>query len=240
MARIDFTEYTRLRDIVQKRQKRLVQAGKMEPVHFPTVREIKSGWVDPGAALNAIKDFYSGGSTLKAVKQTGLVPTVPAFQEQPKPRPLTSAEKRERKRRSDRLYRQRERIKNTSETPEIAAQRSKYLKALQTLQKKGFNIGGLDLGSMTPKQAQDFVEYMEYRFSQGDFNQVYVIDKFVKQYSELQKQGYSTEKLKADFDKFMEDRTALEGKRDSMEGITESQLNNYWDLFIDDEDDLPF
>ena len=41
MPRNDFSEYTRIRDIVQKRIKRAVKAGLAPMVHVPTVKEIK-------------------------------------------------------------------------------------------------------------------------------------------------------------------------------------------------------
>ena len=41
----------------------------------------------------------------------------------------------------------------------------------------GRNIG-INLRSMSPAQAEAFVEYMDYRFSQGDYKRKYVIDEF--------------------------------------------------------------
>ena len=70
---IDFKEYTRLRDIVVKRNKRAVSAGLMPPVHFPTVKEIRAGFVDAKSALEAVKNFYSSGSQVKAIRETGAI-----------------------------------------------------------------------------------------------------------------------------------------------------------------------
>ena len=51
MAKFNSAEYTKLRDIAQKRQKRLSAAGYAAPIHIPTVKEIKAGIVSPGLAL---------------------------------------------------------------------------------------------------------------------------------------------------------------------------------------------
>ena len=79
MSKFDNKEYTRLRDIVVKRNKRAVEAGLMPLVHFPTIREIKAGVVSPGEAMQAVKGYYSGGSQVKAIRETGLVPEFKTF-----------------------------------------------------------------------------------------------------------------------------------------------------------------
>ena len=230
MRGIDFKEYTRLRDIVQKRQKRASAAGLAAPVYFPTVKEIRSGWVDAQAALQAVKSYYSGGSTLRAIRQTGLVPEVRKFEVQPQKPKLSDAEKRQKKREQDRLYRQRQKVRKAADSDKKAKEYVGYLKALQTLQARGFKTG-LDLAKMTPALAQAFAEYMEYRFSQGDFNQTYVIDEFVRDFSRIMKEGYTGEQIKGDFEKFLEDRSRLENRRLNMEGLTEGEFMYYWNEF---------
>lgn len=230
MRGIDFKEYTRLRDIVQKRQKRAAQAGLASPIHFPTVREIRSGWVDAQAALQAVKGYYSGGSTLRAIRQTGLVPEVERFEVQPEKPKLSDTEKRKKKREQERLYRQRQKVRKTAISDKKAKEYIGYLKALQTMQARGFNVG-IDLSKMTPGEAQAFAEYMEYRFSQGDFNQTYVIDEFVRDFSKIMKKGYTGSQIKADFEKFIEDRSKLENRRLNMEGITSEEFMVYWNQF---------
>ena len=54
---IDFKEYTRIRDIVVKRNKRAAAAGLAPLVHFPTVKEIRAGYVPAKEALQAVKGF---------------------------------------------------------------------------------------------------------------------------------------------------------------------------------------
>lgn len=238
MARMDFKEYTRIRDIVVKRNKRAVAAGLAAPVHFPTVKEIRSGFVDAGQALRAVQGFYSAGSTVKAIRQTKLVPQMPTFPVMPAERKLSADEKKERKRAADRAYRQRRKIRDVAINPEKARKYEGYLKALKTVtsvwKKAGFDLG-LDLGSMTPQQAQAFVEYMDYRFSQGDFNQRYVIDEFIQDFSKLMKQGYKGSQITKDFENFLEERSRLSAAADSMEGMSNSQIMSMWDQFVNRE-----
>lgn len=251
MRQIDYKEYTRLRDIVQKRAKRLTAQGLAEPVHFPTVKEIRSGWVSGPEAWQAVRDYYSGGSTVKAVKQTGLVPELKSFQVQPEVESLSDEARKAKRKRQDRLYRQRRQIRKHSTSKAQAKKYESYLKALDTVantwKKSGFNIG-IDLQSLTPAQAQAFAEYMDYRFSQGDFNQHYVIDEFIQDFSKLVNKGYKPKDIIFDFEKFMEDRSLLEQRSENMEGATPEVVNGFWKEFIyhddeyDDEYDdyLPF
>ena len=235
MAKRDFSEYTRLRDIAQKRQKRLAAAGLAEPIKIPTVRDIKSGYVDPGQAMRQLQNYLSGGSTVKAARQTGLVPEFRQFPSAPPKKKRTPEEQKELKRLRDRQYRQRKRIIETTGDTEKQKGRINLLKAVATLGRKGFALFGVDVNKMTPAEAADFVEYMEYRFSQGDFTNKYVIDRFVKEYDALKKKGYDTQTLKKDFDKFLEDRGQLRTRSDNMEGLTTDELNDLWSEFIGEE-----
>ena len=232
----DFSEYTRLRDIAQKRMKRLSGAGLAPAVHFPTVREIRSGIVEKSTALKELKAYLSGGSTVTAVRQTGLVPVFKSYPMLPKPEPLTAQQKKERRREQQRWYRQRKKIRETSITPEKARKYEGYLKALDTVskawKKKGFNIG-IDLKSLSPSEAQAFVEYMEYRFAQGDFTQRYVIDEFIQDFSKLLSRGHKPAEITADFDRFLAQRAALSGRSDSMTGLSSSEVMGLWDQYID-------
>ena len=234
MARMDFKEYSRIRDIVVKRNKRAVAAGLAAPVHFPTVKEIRSGFVDAGQALRAVQNFYSGGSTVKAIRQTKLVPQMPTFPVMPTERRLSPDEKKERKRAADRAYRQRRKIRDIAINPEKARKYEGYLKALKTVtsvwKQSGFDLG-LDLGSMTPQQAQAFVEYMDYRFSQGDFKQRYVVDEFIQDFSKLMQSGYKPGQITSDFEQFLENRGQLQGRSDAMEGLSNAESMSLWHEF---------
>lgn len=236
MAKFDSKEYTRIRDIVVKRNKRAAEAGLMPLVHFPTVKEIKTGFVNPQMALKAVKDYYSSGSQVKAIRQTGLAPAVQIFPEMPKPKPVTSAEQKERRREQQRSYRRRKRVRETAISPEKARKYESYLKALETVsktwRKAGFNIG-IDLKTLTPSQAQAFVEYMDYRFAQGDFTQRYVIDEFIQDFSKLLSRGHSANQITTDFNQFLENRSQLQNRASSMEGLTNAEIMNLWDEFTE-------
>lgn len=237
MARIDFKEYTRLRDIVQKRIKRAVKAGLAPMVHVPTVKEIKAGIVDPTEALRALKGYYSGGSQVKTIRQTGLVPEFRSFPTLPELPPLSSAEKKQRDRERQREYRRRRKVRETALSPEKGKKYESYLKALETVsrtwKRAGRNIG-IDLRSLTPTQAQAFVEYMDYRFSQGDFTQRYVIDEFIQDFSKLLSKGHSAKNIVNDFNLFLENRMQLQGRMENMEGISSWEFMGLWDDFIGD------
>ena len=237
VKQIDFKEYTRIRDIVQKRIKRAVKAGLAPMVHVPTVKEIKAGIVDPSEALRALKGYYSGGSQVKAIRQTGIVPEFRSFPTLPEQPPLSSAEKKQRDRERQREYRRRRKVREAALTPEKGKKYESYLKALDTVSRTWKRAGrdiGIDLKSMTPAQAQAFVEYMDYRFSQGDFTQRYVIDEFIQDFSKLLSKGHSAKNIVSDFNLFLENRMQLQGRMENMEGIPSWQFMGLWDDFIGD------
>lgn len=231
---INFKEYTRIRDIVVKRNKRSAQAGLMPLVHFPTVAEIKAGYVDAGQAMRYLKQYYSGGSQVRAIRQTGMVPETKSFPVMPKPKPLSQEEQKARRREQQRRSRQRKKIRQTTPSPEKQKKYESYLKALETVQKawkkKNFDIG-IDLNSLTPSQAQAFVEYMDFRFSQGDFTQHYVIDEFIQDFSRLVKKGHKAENILMDYNKYLENRYGLSARESQMEGLSfQDTMESWYDM----------
>ena len=235
MAKFDFKEYTRIRDIVQKRIKRAVSAGLAPMVHVPTVKEIKTGIVDPQEALRALKGYYSGGSQVKTIRQTGIVPEFKSFPTLPELPPLSKEQKRQRERERQRDYRRRRKVRETAISPEKGRKYESYLKALESVSRTWRRAGrdiGIDLKSLTPSQAQAFVEYMDYRFSQGDFTQRYVIDEFIQDFSKLLSKGHSAKNIVNDFNLFLENRMQLQGRMENMEGIPSWEFSGLWDDFI--------
>ena len=235
MAKFDFKEYTRIRDIVQKRIKRAVSAGLSHMVHVPTVKEIKAGIVDPQEALRALKGYYAGGSQVKTIRQTGLVPEFKSFPTLPELPPLSKEQKRQRERDRQRDYRRRRKVRETAISPEKGKKYESYLKALESVSRTWRRAGrdiGIDLKSLTPSQAQAFVEYMDYRFSQGDFTQRYVIDEFIQDFSKLLSKGHSAKNIVNDFNLFLENRMQLQGRMENMEGIPSWEFSGLWDDFI--------
>ena len=235
VKQIDFKEYTRIRDIIQKRIKRANKAGLAPMVHVPTVKEIKAGLVSPSEAMRALKGYYSGGSQVKTIRQTGLVPEFKSFPSLPEEKPLSKSEKRQKQREYQRDYRRRKKVRETAITPEKGKKYESYLKALESVSRTWKRAGkdiGIDLRSLSPSQAQAFVEYMDYRFSQGDFTQRYVIDEFIQDFSKLLSKGHSAKNIVNDFNLFLENRMQLQGRMDSMEGIQSWEFSGLWDDFI--------
>ena len=232
---INFKEYTRIRDIVVKRNKRAAAAGLAPLVHFPTVKEIRAGYVNAKEALSALKGFYSSGSQVRTIRQTGLVPTIRKFPVMPPAPKISEETKRQRRRDQQREYRRRKKVREIALSPEKAKKYESYLKALETVsrtwKKQGFDIG-ISLKDLSPTQAQAFVEYMDYRFSQGDFTQRYVIDEFIQDFSKLLQKGHSAKDITSDFNQFLENRSQMQSRSASMEGLDNGQIQNLWDEFI--------
>lgn len=233
----DSKEYTRLRDIAQKRMKRAVSQGLSSPIHFPTVREIKAGIVDPGQAKRALSAFLSGGSTVKAIKQTGLVPEFRSFPQLPEKRRLTTEEEKARKRERDRLYRQRKRIREQARSETQSKKHESFLKALDTMSRQFKRMGrdlGLDLSKMTPGEAAAFTAYMEYRFAQGDFTQMYVIDEFIQDFSKLRQRGHKAGEIINDYQGWLAHQHDVKGRADNMDGLSGFETYSTWRNFVGD------
>lgn len=233
----DSKEYTRLRDIAQKRIKRAASQGIAPAVHVPTIREIRSGIVDPGQAMRELKKFISGGSTVTAIKQTGLVPEFRQFPTLPPKQKLSTEEKKARKRERDRFYRMRKRIEKQSVSEAQSKKQASYLKALQTISRQYKKMGrdlGIDLMSMTPSEAAAFSAYMDYRFAQGDFTQMYVIDEFIQDFSKLVNRGHKPGEIVNDFNLFLAHQNEVRSRADSMNGLSSADFNNMWFKFVGD------
>ena len=228
----DSKEYTRIRDIVQKRIKRASVAGLAPLVHVPTVKEIKSGIVSAREAMNALQDYYSGGSQVKAIRQTGIVPEFKSFPTLPEIK-LTDIEKKEKRREQSRRYRQYKKIK-AGYDEDLAEYKVNTFKSAITLYNQ-FKSAGFDLGfnpyEMTPTQARQLTEYISYRFAQADFKRKYIITDFIEDYGELIKQGYKPDEIIDDFNGFLEKRYRLDKNRLSMEGLTAKEASKYWKEF---------
>ena len=130
-----FKEYTKIRDIVVKRNKRAASAGLAPLLHFPTVKEIKAGMVPASEAMKAIKEYYSSGSQVKAIRQTGMVPEFKSYPTMPEIPKLTIDQQREKRRQQQRDYRRRKKVRETALSPEKARKYEGYLKALNTVSK---------------------------------------------------------------------------------------------------------
>ena len=184
-----------------------------------------------------MKGYYSGGSQVNTIRQTGLVPSFRSFPTLPEQPTLSKEQKRQRDRERQRDYRRRRKVRETAISPEKGKKYEGYLKALETVSRTWRRAGkdiGIDLRSLSPSQAQAFVEYMDYRFSQGDFTQRYVIDEFIQDFSKLLSKGHSAKNIVNDFNLFLENRMQLESRMNNMEGIPSWEFSGLWDDFIGD------
>ena len=236
---MDFKEYSRLRSIARKRAERIASAGLGPLVKFPTVADIREGRANARQSVKAVQDYLSSGSQLKTVRQTGLVPSVyvPKVEPAAPKKTLTPEEQKAKRRTRQRLYRQRKAVKKAALTPEKKQKYESYLKALQTISDQWSEAGldiGVDLAGLTPSEAQAFVEYIDYRFSQGDFTQHYVIDEFVQDFGKMLQKGYKAGDITTDFGKFLSDREELSKRADSMSGLSNGEMLNLWEKFIEE------
>ena len=206
---IDFKEYSRRRDIAQKRIKRLQQAGVTLEVEFPKVKEIRSSTDSSYAELmyNALTDFLSSDMSLDRRREKAREEAPPEVK---------------RKRAKEREYR-RKKIAKEYDSGRKSKTYQGYLKGLKKL--------GVDI---PPAKLPYFFEYMDYRFAQGNTSKKYVFDIFVDDYQTMLKKGYSPSKIVEDFDLFLSNQMELEGRKKKMTGysISAKKAISLWDKYV--------
>ena len=232
---MDYKEYSRLRSIARKRIERASAAGRTAYVKLPTVAEVRAS-ANPEEYLAAVRSFlWSEGSTLKASKKKNISFTNIEFTPIPPGtvKGLSDVEKRARRKEQKRRSRAKRAVEKSSATEAEARKKVGYLRALETVSRKwreaGVDIGNW-LGVLSPKKAKAFVDYMEYRFSQGDYNNRYTIDTFIRDFGELVKRNYDFKDIQGDYSRFLEKQKVLGGnmRRAKKYGITEDEINNAW------------
>ncbi len=204
----DFKEYTKLRDIAQKRIKRAQAAGVPLFIHVPTVKELRAAG-DAAAALafQNLSSFVETGFSLKRRQE----------EERPK---LTEAERKERKRLQSREYRRRK-VAKEYERPAFPNKYQGYLKGLKKL-----NV------DIPPSKLPAFFAYMDYRFAQGNSSKKYVFDIFVEDFQKMLQKGYQPDQILTDFQKFEADQAALADRAGDMIGTSYEKAIGLWDQFI--------
>lgn len=236
---MNYKEYSRLRSIARKRIERASAAGAAEYTRIPTVAEVRA-IANPEQYMSAVKEFLSKPS-LRAVKKADSNLSFPRIELAPTP-PVTSKKRSEadriaRRRESSRRSKAKKAVVQAAGSEAEARKKVGYLKALETVAAKWREVGidaGNWLGVLSPKKARQFTEYMEYRFSQGDYNAKYVIDTFIRDFGELVKRDYNLDDIQQDFGNFMENQKRLEKnkKRTNKYGITEDFVTAAWQKFI--------
>lgn len=249
---MDFKEYSKQRSIARKRIERLSAAGKMDYVKIPTVAEIRKS-AHPEMYMQQVQSFLAQPyTTVKAARKANVTKLAPVkFTDKPEPKKktrrttpaaqkapqLTPDEKLARRREQKRRSKAKRAVEKAAKDPAQAKRYAAFLKAFEKvgkdLRKLGVDLGQW-MGVLSPKNAIAFAEYMEYRFSQGDFKEQYVIDIFIKDFATMQKQGHSMADLRKDFDAFLADRAVHEqnAEHTNQYGYTTSEVMGLWKEYV--------
>lgn len=234
---MDNKEYSRLRSIARKRIERASAAGLMEYVYIPSVKEIMSS-ANPEQYMSQVKRLVSYDATVRNIRK-GKV-TAPAVSFIPTPltgKKVSDAEKKARKREQNRRSKAKRAIERTSATEAEARKKVGYLRAMETVAQKwrdaGVDVGNW-LGVMSPGMSKKFVEYMEYRFSQGDYKNRYTIDTFIRDFGTLVQKGYDFKDIQGDFSCFLvqQERLKRNMRQAKKYGITEDEFDTAWRKFV--------
>jgi len=231
---MDYKEYSKLRSIARKRIERAAKAGKTELVKIPTVKEVRAS-ANPDAYMAAVKSFLANpGASLTASKKNAV--SFPKLDFVPIA-PLTSEAKAARRKEQKRRSKAKRYVEKQAEDEQQRVRHVGYLKALQTVV-QNWRKAGVDaanwIWSLSPKRAKAFVDYLDYRFSQGSYNVKYVIDTFVRDFGELVKRDYKFDDIEQDFSAFMDKMKELKKgkKKTNKYGVTEDEVDSMWSKFV--------
>ena len=235
----DYSEYSKLRSIARKRIERAAQAGQATYTFIPTVAQIrKSG--NEYYFMQKVQEYLAGQPTLTQIRK-GATGSTYEFPQLPEIKKLSAEEKRARRNEQKRRSKAKRAVEQESirRGEDIAKQHKKtgYLKALETVGKK-FREKNIDIGfylnTLSPAKAKMFVDYMEYRFSQGDYQSIYKVDTFVRDFGELIKRQYKAGDIVSDFETFLADQQLLKEKADNTNkyGLTSDEFDEAWTRFV--------
>lgn len=205
---MDWKEYTKLRDIAQKRIKRGQAAGYGIEARIPTVKELRARGETAGQIeLMRLQQFLQTGFSLERKRLES--------------RPVMSeAERRERKRQQSRDYRRRK-VAREYAREDYPKKYVQYLKGLKTMR--------MDIA---PSKLPAFFAYMDYRFAQGGKGEKkYVFDIFVDDFLEMLQKGYNPDQILEDFQKFEADQAEIEERAGDMSGTSYEKSQSVWDKF---------
>lgn len=236
---MDYKEYSKLRSIARKRIERASAAGAMDYVRIPTVKEIRASG-NPSLYMQQVRDFLGApNANLREAKKAGITKIeTPSFRTGPEPKKgMTPEAKRARRNEQKRRSKAKRAVEKSSSTKAEANKKVGYLRALETVTEK-WKEAGVDvanwLGVLSPGKAKAFVDYMEYRFSQGDYKNVYTIDTFIRDFGTLVQKGYDFKDIQGDFSNFLAKQKKLQGnmRQTKKYGITEDEVDSTWRRFV--------
>ena len=238
MRPFDYKEYSRLRSIARKRIERSAAAGVTDLVKIPTVAQVRASG-NPAVYMNQVKRFLEA-PTLTQIR-AGAVPVRASFSMAPTVAQLTAEQKRarrnEQKRRSKAKRAVEREAQRQGEDQKTINRRVGYLKSLESVT-AAWREAGIDaghwLGVLSPNQAKYFVEYMEYRFSQGDYTTKYMMDTFIRDFGEMVHRGYDLSDIKKDFENFLDKQKQLQANADhaNQYGVSTDEVMDAWKRFV--------
>lgn len=208
------SEYTRLRDIAQKRLGRLEAAGLAMPgLSFPKLRELKTE-AERASALIELRRFVEAPTQVKQVRPTGnIVAKTPAGIVVDDPQRIARNERRRQQR----------------------AARKEALAAL-TKNQRSMIKGAKTLGiRVSTKDIPTFVSYMEYRFSQYSDSRFYLFADYAEDFSEVKKrlkEMRDAAQIEDDFIRFKQEYEQLHEPVDAT-GYSAAEFQKMWDAYID-------
>lgn len=204
------SEYTRLRDIAQKRLGRLEASGLAMPgLSFPKLRELKTE-AEKKLALKAVREFVEAPTKVKEVRQTGqnVLLTERGIR-------LVDPE------REARLQRRRD-----------AARSRREVLAGLTKEQRSMIKGALKLGiTIRTKDIPAFIEYMEYRFSQYSDSQFYLFADYSEDYGKI-KNRHKVREIVNDFKLFQQSYIELHEKKPGT-SYSAQEFQSMWSGLID-------
>ncbi len=210
---IDYKEYTKLRDIAQKRIKRGQAAGVAIDIHIPTVKELRQRGAEAGEIeFIRLTQFLESGFSLERRREP----------ERPR---MTEEQRRERKRQQSRRYR-RQKVAREYAREDYPTKYLEYLKGLQTMH--------MDI---PPSQLPGFFAYMDYRFSQGSKGEKkYVFDNFVDDFVKMLQKVYNPTHIFSSFLPFSSSPSLLSSLSFPLPFLPSSPSPPLFSSFIDDID----
>ena len=204
------SEYTRLRDIAQKRLGRLEAQGLAMPgLSFPKLRELETE-AEKKAALRAVREFVEAPTKLKEVRQTGQRVLLTE-------RGIRAVDPE----REARLQRRRD-----------TARRRREVLAGLTMEQRSMIKGARKLGiTIRTEDIPAFIEYMEYRFSQYSDSQFYLFADYSEDFGKIKKRN-TVREIVNDFKLFQKSYMELHEKKPGI-SYSAQELQSMWGALID-------
>ena len=242
-----FSEYSRLRDIAQKRQKRLVSAGFFSGIHIPTVKELRAAGDDPAAEIAKLQRFLAGPTTVKSVRQAGIrqirvTPTLtvqPIQQPKRTRKPLTAQQRARKNQRARERYALKKALESVSKKNRNAIKSAMKKLYAHRDEMRGISIPGLRYDPeqlfLDPSTARDFAQYMETRISQFEHDASAWYQNYtdaIEDYAELRQKGQRYSDIAEDFNEFLIDQSGMDQRAAEMAGMTADEFQDAWTAYI--------